>query len=66
MSLAPLSATGLVFNPKLGGHVSSGFQNPDFGKYMLTIPYTKKAGWGTPVIGPRAALAIDPLAGVMQ
>ncbi|OXC64515.1 hypothetical protein AYX13_06140 [Cryptococcus neoformans] len=36
------------------------------GRYMLTVPWSRHTGWGTPKIGPRQDLAFDPLAGVLQ
>ncbi|KAL0242375.1 hypothetical protein I308_106004 [Cryptococcus tetragattii IND107] len=36
------------------------------GRYMLTVPWSRHTGWGTPKIGPRKDLQFDPLAGVLQ
>ncbi|WOO84539.1 Branched-chain-amino-acid aminotransferase, mitochondrial [Vanrija pseudolonga] len=60
---APLKASSLYFSPVAADHPTD---PRGYGRYMLTIPWSRTSGWGQPKIGPRQDLSFDPLAGVLQ
>ncbi|KLT41800.1 branched-chain amino acid aminotransferase II [Cutaneotrichosporon oleaginosum] len=62
---AELKASNLYFSPISPSHKPTPGKE-GYGRYMLTVPWSRTSGWGQPKIGPRQDISLDPLAGVLQ
>lgn len=65
VSPAPIRSSSLFFSPLPPTYVPLPAKE-SHGRYMLTIPWNRVAGWGQPHIGPRQDMSFDPLSGVLQ
>ncbi|WVQ85402.1 hypothetical protein IAT38_007567 [Cryptococcus sp. DSM 104549] len=64
-TLAPFEASALEFTPLPSDYtVPAGYEQ--YGRYMLTVPWTRTEGWGVPKIAKRENISLEPLAAVLQ